>query len=152
MKTAAMKHEWLKNTGIHHCPYRVRVRWACGGGHGAVPAWAGCRITPGLYPALGASLLLQGSTVTPELIAAHAYCGDFDAQPGRSAPETPVSALLALPTVRFGGGLPRNHVVARATNVSTRVDLGCWPINGAILALRWLKCLSVSHPTRCRVG
>ena len=54
----------------------------------------------------------------------------------RSASETPVAALLALPTVRFGGGLPRNHVVARATNVSTRVDLGCWPINGAILALR----------------
>jgi hypothetical protein len=34
-------------------PTRVRmgVRWACGGGHGAVPAWAGCLMMPGLYPA-----------------------------------------------------------------------------------------------------
>ena len=152
MKTAAIKHEWLKNTGRRPCLYRVRVRWACGGGHGAVPAWAGCLVTPSLYPALRASLLLKGSTVAPELIAAHAYYGDFDAQPGRSAPETPVPALLALPTVRFGGGLPRNHVVARATDVSTRFDVGCWPINGAILTLRRLKCLSVSSPTRCRVG
>ena len=31
---------------------RMRLRWACGGGHGAVPAWAGCLMILGLYPAL----------------------------------------------------------------------------------------------------
>ena len=30
---------------------RMRVRWACGGGHGAVSAWAGCLMILGLYPA-----------------------------------------------------------------------------------------------------
>jgi hypothetical protein len=30
---------------------RMRVRWACSGGHGAVPAWAGCLMILGLYPA-----------------------------------------------------------------------------------------------------
>ena len=32
---------------------RVRLRWACGGGHGAVPAWAGCLMILLLYPAIG---------------------------------------------------------------------------------------------------
>ena len=30
---------------------RMRLRWACSGGHGAVPAWAGCPMILGLYPA-----------------------------------------------------------------------------------------------------
>ena len=30
---------------------RMRLRWACGGGHGAVPAWAGCLMILSLYPA-----------------------------------------------------------------------------------------------------
>ena len=30
---------------------RVGLRWTCGGGHGAVPAWAGCLMMLGLYPA-----------------------------------------------------------------------------------------------------
>jgi hypothetical protein len=36
---------------------RMRLHWACSGGHGAVPAWAGCLIILGLYPALWFSLL-----------------------------------------------------------------------------------------------
>ena len=31
---------------------RMRVYWAGDGGHGAVPAWAGCLILLGLYPAV----------------------------------------------------------------------------------------------------
>ena len=31
---------------------RVRLRWACGGGHGAEPAWAGCLMILGLYTVL----------------------------------------------------------------------------------------------------
>jgi hypothetical protein len=31
---------------------RMRLRWACGGGHGAEPAWAGCLMILGLYPVL----------------------------------------------------------------------------------------------------
>ena len=31
---------------------RMRMRWACGGGHGAEPAWAGCLMILGLYPVL----------------------------------------------------------------------------------------------------
>jgi hypothetical protein len=30
---------------------RLRLRWACSGGHGAMPAWAGCLMILGLYPA-----------------------------------------------------------------------------------------------------
>lgn len=51
----------------------MRVRWACGGGHGAVPAWAGCLMILGLYPALRTSLPPAGSPITPELIAARAH-------------------------------------------------------------------------------
>jgi hypothetical protein len=29
---------------------RMRLRWACSGGHGAVPAWAGCPMVLDLYP------------------------------------------------------------------------------------------------------
>jgi hypothetical protein len=36
---------------------RMRLRWVCGGGHGAVPAWTRCLMTLGLYPALWISLL-----------------------------------------------------------------------------------------------
>ena len=46
---------------------RMRLRWACGGGHGAVPAWAGRLMILGLYPALRTSLLSAGSQITPEL-------------------------------------------------------------------------------------
>lgn len=33
-------------------PVMARLRWTCGGGHGAVPAWAGCSMILLLYPAL----------------------------------------------------------------------------------------------------
>ena len=49
---------------------RMHLRWACGGGRGAVPAWAGCLMILRLYPALHTSLLPAGSLVTPELLAA----------------------------------------------------------------------------------
>ena len=31
---------------------KMRLRWACSGGHGAVPAWAGCLMMLGLYSTL----------------------------------------------------------------------------------------------------
>ena len=49
---------------------RMHLRWACGGGHGAVPAWAGCLMMLSLYPALRTYLLPAGSPVTPTLLAA----------------------------------------------------------------------------------
>jgi len=52
---------------------RMRVYWAGDGGHWAVPAWAGCLMVLGLYPALCISLLSAGSLVNPELIAACAH-------------------------------------------------------------------------------
>jgi hypothetical protein len=52
---------------------RMRLRWACGGGHLAVPAWAGCLMILCLYPAMWISLLSGGSLVTPELIASCAH-------------------------------------------------------------------------------
>ena len=38
---------------------RMRLRWACGGGHGAVPAWAGRLMILGLYPDLPANAKLD---------------------------------------------------------------------------------------------
>ena len=52
---------------------RMRLRWACGGGHGAVPAWAGCLMVLGLHPVLWISLLSAGSLVTPKFIAPYAH-------------------------------------------------------------------------------
>ena len=47
---------------------------------------------------------------------------------------------MTLSTASFGNGSPRNHAVVRITKVFAQ---GWWPIQGAILALRRLKCLSV---------
>ena len=49
---------------------RMRLRWACSGWHGAVPAWAGCLMARGVHPVMHSSLLPAGSPVTPELLAA----------------------------------------------------------------------------------
>ena len=53
-------------------PARVglEVHWAGGNRHGAEPAWAGCLMLLWLYPVFWFSLLLAGSPVTPELLAA----------------------------------------------------------------------------------
>ena len=47
----------------------MRVRWACSGGHGAVPAWAGCLMILGLYPASSQAEPTTGRANTPDLIA-----------------------------------------------------------------------------------
>ena len=52
---------------------RMRLRWACGGGHGAVPAWAGCLMLLVLYPASSQAEPTTGRANTPDLIAACAH-------------------------------------------------------------------------------
>ncbi len=51
----------------------MRVRWACSGGHGAVPAWAGCLMILGLYPASSQAEPTTGRANTPDLIASCAH-------------------------------------------------------------------------------
>ena len=53
--------------------FQMGVRWAGDGGHGEVPAWAGCLAILWLYPALFIALLAAGSLVTLELIASYAH-------------------------------------------------------------------------------
>ena len=52
---------------------RMRLRWACGGGHGAVPAWAGCLMLLVLYPASSQAEPTTGRANTPDLIASCAH-------------------------------------------------------------------------------
>jgi hypothetical protein len=52
---------------------RMRLRWACSGGHGAVPAWAGCLMILCLYPDLSQAEPTTGRANTPDLIAACAH-------------------------------------------------------------------------------
>jgi len=52
---------------------RMRLRWACGGGHGAVPAWAGCLMILVLYPASSQAEPTTGRANTPDLIASCAH-------------------------------------------------------------------------------
>ena len=52
---------------------RMHLRWACGGGHRAVPAWAGCLMMLGLYLASPGLLHPAQSPITPELIASNAH-------------------------------------------------------------------------------
>ena len=55
---------------------RCRIPDTCEtpGGHGAVPAWAGCLMMLGFYSALCIWLPSAGRQITPELIAGCAYC------------------------------------------------------------------------------
>ena len=41
---------------------RVRLRGTCGGGHGTVPAWTGCPMILGLYPALVFACVISRQT------------------------------------------------------------------------------------------
>ena len=86
---------------------RVRLRWACGGGHGAVPAWVGCPMILGLYPASHLLMFSAGRSIAPELIAAYANytraTGRFTSQ--TQCLEDAVHALLH-PGIHGDGAAP----------------------------------------------
>ena len=70
------------------------LRWACGGGHGAVPARAGCLMLLGLYPALCISLVPAGSLFTPELIAGCAHSARATGRFGSSQVARRIHAVM----------------------------------------------------------
>jgi hypothetical protein len=98
---------------------RMRLRWACSGGHGAVPAWAGCLMILCLYPDLSQAEPTTGRANTPDLIAACAHFtravarfgSHTDAQPVPHHRATTIAARPGSPCFwcdlgRFGSPYP----------------------------------------------
>ena len=70
---------------------RMSVRWACSGGHGAVPAWAGCSMVLSLYPVsphAEASVFSQNISQFPSM----ALCSPLESFPAE-IPMTPDATM-----------------------------------------------------------